>query len=70
MTLRIPDADRLWLSLGMSYHFNPCWSLDLGYTHVFAETARITDGSPATGVFAGTAGGDADVVSLGFSGNF
>jgi len=70
MTLRIPDADRLWLSLGMSYRFHPCWSLDLGYAHVFADTARITDGSPATGVFQGAADGDADLVSIGISGNF
>lgn len=70
LTLRIPDADRLWLSAGFSWEFTPCWTLDFGYAHIFADDVRITDGNAATGVFRGTAGGGADVVSLGISTSF
>jgi long-chain fatty acid transport protein len=70
LTLRIPDADRLWLSAGFSWEFTPCWTLDLGYAHIFADEVVITDGTAATGVFRGTASGGADVVSLGISTTF
>lgn len=70
LTLRIPDADRLWLSAGFSWEFSPCWTLDFGYAHIFADDVPITDGNAATGVFRGTAGGGADVVSLGISTTF
>ena len=70
LTLRIPDADRLWLSAGLSWEFTPCWTLDFGYAHIFADDVPITDGNAATGVFRGTAGGSAEVVSLGISTTF
>lgn len=68
-TLRIPDTDRVWLSLGASWHFNPCWSLDVGYTHLFTQTSRINE-TNAGGNFVGIAQGDTDLVSIGVSGNF
>jgi len=70
LTLRIPDADRFWLAAGFSWEFRPCWTLDFGYAHIFADDVAITDGNAATGVFRGTAGGGADVVSLGISTSF
>ena len=70
VTLRIPDADRFWLSVGCSWEFSPCWTLDVGYAHVFADDVLINDGSAATGVFRGEATGSADVVSLGISARF
>lgn len=70
LTLRIPDADRQWLSAGFSWEFTPCWTLDFGYAHIFADDVAITDGNAATGVFRGTASGGADVVSLGISTSF
>ncbi|PAW63844.1 MAG: hypothetical protein B9S38_16945 [Verrucomicrobiia bacterium Tous-C4TDCM] len=70
LTLRIPDADRLWPSAGFSWEFTPCWTLDFGYAHIFADEVPITDGGAASGVFRGTAGGSADVVSLGISTTF
>ena len=68
-TLSIPDNDRLWLSVGGSWHFNPCWSLDLGYTRVFAGRSSINQ-TNAGGNFRGYAEGDTNLVSLGVSGNF
>lgn len=69
-TLRIPDADRLWLTAGFSWEFAPCWTLDVGYAHIFAEDALIIEGSAGTGTFVGRATGAGDVVSLGLSTRF
>ena len=70
LTLRIPDADRLWLTAGLTWEFTPCWKLDLGYAHVFADDVFISDGSTATGEFRGEATGSADILSLGISTQF
>lgn len=70
LTLRIPDADRFWLSAGVSWEFTPGWTLDAGYAHVFADDVTIVDGNAATGVFRGSASGGADIVSLGIATSF
>ena len=70
LTLRIPDADRFWLTAGFTWEFAPCWNLDLGYAHIFADDVFISEGSAATGFFRGQATGSADVVSLGLSTEF
>jgi len=70
LTLRIPDADRLWLSAGCSWEFSPCWTLDFGYTHIMADDAFITDGNAGTGTFQGKATGSGNIVSLGISTGF
>ena len=43
---------------------------DFGYAHILADDVPITDGDAASGVFRGTAGGSAEVVSLGISTTF
>lgn len=40
-TPRIPDNDRKWLSVGLSYAFSKKTSLDVGYTHLFISDAKI-----------------------------
>jgi long-chain fatty acid transport protein len=70
LTLRIPDADRYWLTAGFSWEFTPCWTLDGGYAHIFADDVFISEGSAATGFFRGEATGSGDVVSLGLSASF
>jgi long-chain fatty acid transport protein len=49
---RIPDADRIWLSLGASFKANKHISLDAAYTHLFIQnqTVNVTQaiGSSAT----------------------
>jgi long-chain fatty acid transport protein len=40
-TPRIPDNDRKWVSLGMSYNFSKKTALDVGYTHLFIDEAKI-----------------------------
>lgn len=40
-TPRIPDNDRIWLSLGANYKFTPTSSLDVGYTHIFVKNTSL-----------------------------
>lgn len=42
-TPRVPDNDRTWLSLGASYRPMENLELEMGYTHIFVDTARIDD---------------------------
>ncbi|MBE2893782.1 outer membrane protein transport protein [Spirabiliibacterium falconis] len=36
-SISIPDADRIWLSVGATYRFTPNLSADIGYAHLFAK---------------------------------
>ena len=38
-TIRIPDSDRWWASVGASYMKNN-WQIDMGYAHLFAKTSE------------------------------
>ncbi len=71
-TLRIPDADRTWLSLGASYVLNDTYTLDLGYTHVFADDLSLAPKSAGgnTEAFLGEIEGSVDIFSIGLSGSF
>ncbi len=71
-TLRIPDADRLWVSIGATIKLNACYNLDLGYTHIFADEADVTFKAAGgnEGQFRGTAEGDVDLFGIGISGKF
>ncbi|MCO5092903.1 OmpP1/FadL family transporter [Bosea sp. (in: a-proteobacteria)] len=40
-TIYISDNDRLWLSAGMSYKFSEKINLDLGYTYIHINKARV-----------------------------
>ncbi|MDP0490454.1 MAG: outer membrane protein transport protein [Verrucomicrobiota bacterium JB023] len=66
-TLRIPDGDRFWVSLGFTYHLSESYNLDFGYTHIFADPNQI-DANES--FFTGEAEGDVDLVSIGLSGSF
>lgn len=41
-TIRIPDNDRWWMSVGASYMKNN-WQIDVGYAHMIAKTARAEE---------------------------
>ena len=41
-TIRIPDNDRFWVSVGASYMKNN-WQLDVGYAHMMARTAKALE---------------------------
>lgn len=48
-TVRLPDADRYWLSFGAQYKFGKGGALDLGYTHLFVPSPSI-DRTRALGI--------------------
>lgn len=37
----VPDADRLWLSVGATYKYNENVTFDLAYTHIFVDDGDI-----------------------------
>jgi long-chain fatty acid transport protein len=39
--LGIPDADRIWASLGFSYNVNKATTIDFGYSHLFVEEVQV-----------------------------
>ncbi len=41
-TIRIPDNDRWWMSVGASYAKNS-WQLDVGYAHMIAKTGKAME---------------------------
>ena len=46
---RLPDNDRVWLSLGAGYKFDEQLSFDLSYTHIIPQNTRmnVVSGNPA-----------------------
>ena len=66
-TLRIPDRDRIVLSVGASYRFAESYRLDFGYTHLFAEDVPINDNEP---LFDGDVEGNANLFAVSISGQF
>lgn len=52
-TVRLPDADRYWLSFGVGYKFSDGLSVDLGYTHIFMPNASISNSVNSTQVYPG-----------------
>jgi long-chain fatty acid transport protein len=50
-TVRLPDADRTWLTLGAQYRFSPALWLDVGAAYIWVRSARIDDiGSTNLGI--------------------
>ena len=66
---RIPDQDRVWFSAGFNYEFSPSTSIDLAYTYIKVDEARISNTNTQTGHHVeGTF--DADVNIIGVQANF
>jgi long-chain fatty acid transport protein len=66
--IAIPDADRVWLSLGASYDYSASTTLDFAYTHIFVEDERFerqTLGTSLRADISGTIEAEADIVSVG-----
>jgi long-chain fatty acid transport protein len=70
-TPRLPDNDRLWLSIGGSYKWSEKIRLDAAYTHIFVKDAPINitaaSGNPwfASGVsYVGSADSHIDIISV------
>lgn len=63
-SMRLPDADRVWASIGASYNWNERLSIDAAYAHLFVDDAPV-DETTANIRYAGTAEGRVDIISLG-----
>lgn len=60
-TPRLPDEDRLWFSLGTSYHFSDRLEFDFGYTYITnVEKAEIDKTATGEDKFRGALKGDYD----------
>ncbi len=60
-TPRLPDEDRLWFSLGTSYHFSDRLEFDFGYTYITnVEKAEIDKTATGENEFRGALKGDYD----------
>lgn len=73
-TVRLPDSDRLWVSLGARWQPFQSLSVDLGYAHLFVKDGSVTVTRPQLGgppAFASTVRGDyassVDIVSAQFT---
>ena len=40
-TSRVPDSDRIWASVGLSYKWSETMIFDLAYSHIFVDSAQI-----------------------------
>ncbi|MDY7024862.1 MAG: OmpP1/FadL family transporter [Pseudomonadota bacterium] len=59
---RIPDSDRVWLSVGWSSQLSESMDLDLGYTHVFINGTQTANVSPTNDVLQGNYNNSADIL--------
>lgn len=70
-TPRLPDSDRVWTTLGVSYQLNNKLTLDASYAHVFAKkgTIAVIPGHPAYSGMSFTADSRAhlDLISVGLT---
>lgn len=46
-TPRVPDEDRIWLTLGANYRYSKQLTVDIGYAHLFVDDPEIKNGADA-----------------------
>lgn len=64
-SMRLPDADRIWASIGASYKFSDALSVDAAYSHLFVDDASVdVKTASGTSVYGGTAKGNVDILSV------
>lgn len=68
-SVRLPDADRYWTSLGLGYQYTENIRFDLGYTHIFFKDVNVVTVTDE-GTLRGKATGSADIFSMGMTYTF
>lgn len=63
-TPRVPDADRIWASIGASYRWSEKITLDFAYSHIFVEDASINR-TDAFGTLVADVDSSVDIISVG-----
>ncbi|MDB5594673.1 MAG: 47 kDa outer membrane protein precursor [Hyphomicrobiales bacterium] len=71
-SVRLPDSDRIWTTVGATYKLDQKLSFDVAYAHLFAKSGSINvvPGNPnyVAGLpFVGTTKGHVDIISVGFT---
>ena len=72
-TVRLPDNDRIWVSVGGSYKVGQSGKLDFGYSHLFTSESSINQdrgNAAAFGLVSGTYEASIDIVSVQYSMSF
>jgi len=71
-TVRLPDNDRYWLSLGASYRMSQVSRLDFGYTYIMVKDADIANNQTAAGRgnIVGTYQGNVNILSVSYQHSF
>src|SRR5437867_287545 len=72
-TPRLPDNNRLWLSVGGQYKFSKAGTLDFGYAHLFIKDAPINQdagNAGANGRLVGTYKGTVDILGVQYAHRF
>ena len=69
---RIPDNNRIWMSVGANYKLSSSSSFDAGYTHIFINNATINQGAvgTVTGQVQGSYNSSIDVISIQYTHTF
>lgn len=67
-TPRIPDADRIWVSVGAGYKVNRNFEFNLGYTHIFVDDPAVNKTAAGEDAIRGSLVGEwdasVDIVSI------
>lgn len=71
-TFRIPDSDRYWVSAGYQHEIDANKSFNIGYTHIFADDAKVTENASTAskGTVAGEFEASVDILAAGFKWKF
>lgn len=68
---RIPDADRLWVTLGLGYQVSEALRLDAAYVHIFVDDPVIDNPTHTAGEYLkGTITARTDILSVGLNYRF
>lgn len=62
--VRLPDSNRYWTSLGASYRVSDWAMVSLGYTHIFADEARVDHTTSNFGTFRADYEAHVDIIAL------
>ncbi len=63
-TPRVPDNDRIWVSIGASYNVSDKLSVDFAYTHEFIDDTNIARTNDTGATLLGSYESDVDILSL------
>ena len=71
-SVRLPDSDRYWFSLGATYRVSPVSRLDIGYTFIHIKDADINNDQTARarGIVRGTYEANVNILSVQYQHSF